>query len=81
MQTKSENHKTCRCVVLSHVEAVVKNCKGFEQIVTSDAKNPNISTCEGERNERKRERERRPVAGEDKAALPSARHSVKPGSR
>ena len=46
MQTKSENHETCRGVVLSHVEAVVKNCKGFEQIVTSDAKNPDISTCD-----------------------------------
>ena len=44
MQTKSENHETCRGVVLSHVEAVVKNCKGFEQVVTSDAKNPDIST-------------------------------------
>ena len=46
MQTKSENHETCRCVVLSHVEAVVKNCKGFEQIVTSDTKNPDISICD-----------------------------------
>ena len=42
---KSENHETCRGVVLSHVEAVVKNCEGFEQVVTSDAKNPDISTC------------------------------------
>ena len=30
--------------MLSHVEAVVKNCKGFERVVTSDAKNPDIST-------------------------------------
>ena len=46
MQTKSENHETCRGVVLSHVEAMVKNYKGFEQVVTSDAKNPDISTCD-----------------------------------
>ena len=39
MQTKSENHETCSGVVLSHVEAVVKNCDGFKQVVTSDAKN------------------------------------------
>jgi len=26
------------------VEAVVKKCEGFEQVVTSDAKNPDIST-------------------------------------
>ena len=44
--------------------------------MTSDAKNPDISTCEGERNERKRERARRPGAGEDKAALPSARSAA-----
>ena len=43
MQTKSKNHETCRGVVLSHVEAVVKYWKGFEQVVTSDTKNPYIS--------------------------------------
>ena len=46
IQTKSENHKTCGGVVLSHVEAVVKNWEDFEQVVTSDAKNPDISTCD-----------------------------------
>ena len=46
MQTKSENHETYRGVVLSHVEAVVKTWEGFEQVVTSDAKNPDISTCD-----------------------------------
>jgi len=46
MQTKSENHETCRGVVLSHVEVVVKNWEGFGQVVTSDAKNPDISTCD-----------------------------------
>jgi len=46
MQTKSENHETRRGIVLSHVEAVVKNCEGFEQVMTSDAKNPDISTCD-----------------------------------
>ena len=45
MQTKSKNHETCRGVMLSHVEAVVKNCEGLEQVVMSDAKNPDISTC------------------------------------
>jgi hypothetical protein len=44
IQTKSENHETCRCVFLSHVETVVKNWKSFEQDVTSDAWNPDIST-------------------------------------
>ena len=46
IQTKSENHETCGGVVLSHVEAMVKNWEDFEQVVTSDAKNPDISTCD-----------------------------------
>ena len=45
IQTKSENHKTCGGVVLSHVEAIVKNWEDFEQVVTSDAKNE-VITCE-----------------------------------
>jgi len=42
IQTKSENHETCRCIVLSHVEVVVKNWEGFEQVVTSNAKNRDV---------------------------------------
>ena len=37
IRTKSKNDKTCRGVVLSHVESMVKNWEGFEQVVTSDA--------------------------------------------
>ena len=42
IQTKSENHETCGGVVLSHVEVVVKNWEGFEQVVTSNAKNRDV---------------------------------------
>jgi len=34
---KSENKETCLDVMLSHVEAMIKNWEGFEQVVTSDA--------------------------------------------
>ena len=37
MQTKSENHETCRGVVSSHVEAVVKNLEVSDQVVAYDA--------------------------------------------
>jgi len=37
MQTKSENHETCRGVVSSHVEVVIKNLEVSEQVVTYDA--------------------------------------------
>ena len=37
MQTKSENHETCRGVVSSYVEAVVNNLEVSEQVVTYDA--------------------------------------------
>ena len=63
MQTKSENHETCRGVVLSHVEAVVKNCEGFKQVVASDAKNQ-TSPHVGERKRRKRKKEK--GGGEEK---------------
>ena len=36
-QTKSENHETCQDVKISYVEAVIKICGGFTQVVTYDA--------------------------------------------
>jgi hypothetical protein len=37
IQTKSENHETWRCMLLLHVEAVVKNWESFKQVATLDA--------------------------------------------
>jgi hypothetical protein len=39
---KSENDETCRGIVLSHVESMVKNWEGFEQVAMSDAWNLDI---------------------------------------
>ena len=36
-QTKSENHETCQDVMISYVEAVIKNWEGSAQVVTYDA--------------------------------------------
>ena len=36
-KTKSENHETCQDVIISYVEAVIKICEGFAQVVTYDA--------------------------------------------
>jgi hypothetical protein len=47
IQTKSENHKTCRGVMLSHVEAMIKISKGLEQVATSNVQNPDFSTFFG----------------------------------
>jgi len=33
-QTKSKNYKICHDIMISYVEAVVKNWEGFEQVVT-----------------------------------------------
>jgi hypothetical protein len=44
MQTKSENHETCRDVSLSHVEAVIKILEGFADVDTHDAYKPDIFT-------------------------------------
>jgi hypothetical protein len=40
MQTKFKNHETCRDVVASHVEAVIKIWECFEQVVMHDAWSP-----------------------------------------
>ena len=39
-QTKSENHEICQDLVISYVEAVVKNWEGFAQSVTYDVYKP-----------------------------------------
>jgi hypothetical protein len=44
IHTKSENNETCRGVMLSHVEAMIKIWESLEQVVGSDAQNPDIST-------------------------------------
>jgi hypothetical protein len=46
MQTNSENHETSRVVVISYVDAVVKNSKNFEHFVTYVDTNQDISTCD-----------------------------------
>jgi hypothetical protein len=33
-QTKSENHETCPRVMISYIEAVIKNLESFEKSVT-----------------------------------------------
>jgi hypothetical protein len=43
---KSKNHETRRGVLLSHVEATIKIWESLEQVVASDAQNPDISTCD-----------------------------------
>ena len=44
MQTNSENHETSKLVLISYVDVVVKNSKGFEHIVTCVDTNQEIST-------------------------------------
>ena len=39
-QTKTKNLKTCRDVMISYVEVVIKNWEGFAQVVTYDACKP-----------------------------------------
>jgi hypothetical protein len=46
IQTKLENHETCRGVMLSHVESTIKIWESLEQAATSDAQNPDISTSD-----------------------------------
>jgi hypothetical protein len=43
---KLENHETCRGVMLSHVEAMIKIWESLGQVTMSDAQNPDISTCD-----------------------------------